>query len=173
VAGVDQFELELEKLRSLVYVGWPERLLGLPRYLFPRLFAGVTNRLSPAKPSGLLAESEFGPRLETLVDHYVRNQSKMQSVLKPHDARLLVALQPLRSDAVSTPRGKGFSAFRSQARTRLQEAGVPVVDTNETSPPLTSDLFMDQVHLDARGNTVIAEALSSAIKARKLVSCAK
>jgi lysophospholipase L1-like esterase len=109
-----------------------------------------------------------------LADIYARNMGKMVIVAEAFGARLLCVLQP---DYVSlfekhrpNQMSLYYTAFRRAARPLLDEAGVVHIDLNNFEDSFLPDMFMDQIHLNARGNQVMAEIVESEITTRNLLT---
>jgi lysophospholipase L1-like esterase len=108
-----------------------------------------------------------------LADIYARNMEKMAIVAEAFGAPLLCALQPdyfsLFDKHQVNQASLYYTAFRRAARPLLDEAGVVHIDLNDFEDAFLPNMFMDQVHLNARGNQVMAEIIESEITTRNLL----
>jgi lysophospholipase L1-like esterase len=57
-------------------------------------------------------------------------------------------------------RGDRYGAFRTKAKQVLDSHGIAYIDLNEHHAELAVDMFMDDLHLDRRGNGAIARIVA-------------
>ena len=109
-----------------------------------------------------------------LADVYARNMGKMAIVSEAFGARLLCVLQPDYVALFETHKPNQISdyytAFRRAARPLLDNGGVVHIDLNDFEDAFLPDMFMDQIHLNARGNQVMAEIVEREIATRNLLA---
>jgi lysophospholipase L1-like esterase len=104
---------------------------------------------------------------DTVISNYVRNIYKMHRFCRAFDARFLCALQPSRKSIFDDDsKGHEYSDFRNEVKKELQLLGVAYIDLNEHKDQYTVDMFMDSVHLDERGNRVMANLLAPMVQAQ-------
>jgi lysophospholipase L1-like esterase len=178
-AGVsNSFFLVEDRLRLLYRLesgAWPSRAAHAVPLVFKNLARLVRSaRGEPAAPAGAAGAGAgaLGRDPGSLAAAYARNVAKMRTVAEAFGARFLCVLQAdreaLRAGAPPAAALR-YARFRSAARRRLDEAGVAHLDLNDLRGALDPGMFMDRVHLDARGNRAVAAAVRDAIASRSLL----
>jgi len=165
-AGFNGLSGMIEKpMQDLVIFTDPNPLrrlaFGLPRLLFPE----IIRRLSPAwVPAGEHASAKRSAEI------YLRNMEKAHRILAAHGVAFLCALQPLRADADARSSGllERFRVLKRAAHAGLAEREIQFVDL-QRAPGLRPEMFLDSMHLDARGNALLAEVVAQAIVQRNLL----
>ena len=66
-------------------------------------------------------------------------------------------------------RSKGYKIFCTEAKRVMAATGIEHIDLND-SRELQPVMFMDRVHLNARGNQVVAAIVKKVIEERDLLS---
>ncbi len=136
---------------------------GLPRLLFPNLMAGLFPDPGPTGQTPL----ERAARL------YVRNVLKMRRISKAFGSAFLCALQPLHpaiyeATDIQAWDKRRFRYTRALARSRFTAEQVEFVDLND-EPGIEAGMYLDDFHLDARGNELMARAVAARIVERGLL----
>jgi len=165
VNGARQVQEELERLHALSYAPLHVRLLHLPDVVF----AYTLRRLgaSPLEASGRLGAVEGTTRrndLDGIAARYARNQVKMARISTAFGASFLCVLQP-NGDLMQWTRPSRYTRFRERVKTELAREGIAWLDLNDRADVLHHEMFMDPIHLDARGNAVMADILAPTLAA--------
>jgi lysophospholipase L1-like esterase len=163
VNGSQQVENQLLRLAGLVDRGPITRLGQLYRVVFPQ----IANRLSALQLPGIHARAaeEFGVfALDTVAERYVDNIEKMSGVARAFGARFLCVLQPSEYAMHINPTEDPYLEFRTYVKTEAKLRGVPLLDLNEHADRIEANMFMDNVHLDARGNQVMAQIVAPVLR---------
>jgi len=134
---------------------------GLPRVLFPEIIRRLSD---PWVPEGERASAKRAAEI------YLDNMEKAHTILTAHDVNFLCALQPLRADADAQSSGllARFRVLRQVARAGFVERGIHFVDLQGTKA-LQPEMFLDSMHLDARGNALLAKRVARAVMQRGLL----
>jgi lysophospholipase L1-like esterase len=180
-AGVsNSFFLIEDRLRLLYRLesgAWPSRALHAIPLVFKnlaRLARSARGELeAPAEPAAADPGARgIGREPGALAAVYAGNVAKMRTVAEAFGGRFLCVLQADR-EALRAGAAPGaalrYARFRAEARRRLDEAGVAHLDLNELRDAFDPGMFMDRVHLDARGNRALAEVVRDAIRSRGLL----
>ena len=165
VNGARQVQEELKRLHALSYAPLHVRLWHLPdvvlAYTMRRIGA------SPLAAAGRLLAVEGATRrndLDGIAARYARNQVKMARVAAAFGASFLCVLQP-NGDLMRRATPGRYSRFREQAETEFRREEIAWLDLNDRADVLRPDMFMDPIHLDARGNAAMAEVLAPVLEA--------
>jgi lysophospholipase L1-like esterase len=75
--------------------------------------------------------------------------------------RFLVAMQP------DVDRGKDYQSFREKAEQALRREGIRVLDLGACKE-FVPTMFLDQMHLNADGNRIMADMIARAIEDEQL-----
>jgi lysophospholipase L1-like esterase len=166
VHGARQVQEELARLHALSYAPLSVRLLHLPDVVF----AYTLRRLgaSPLEASGSLpaVEGTTGRSdLDGIAARYARNQVKMARIAAAFGADFLCVLQP-NGDLMQWSTPSRYTRFREQVKAALAREGVACLDLNDRADVLHLEMFMDPIHLDARGHAAMAEILAPVLEAR-------
>jgi lysophospholipase L1-like esterase len=164
VNGTRQVQEALKRLYALSYAPLYVRLLHLPDVLF----AYTLRRFdaSPLEASGNLAAVEGTTHhsdLEGIAARYARNQVKMSRIAAAFGAGFLCVIQP--NGDVMRGATSRYPRFREQIEAQLSLERVAWLDLNNRADVLQPDMFMDPIHLDARGNAAIADVLAPVLEA--------
>lgn len=162
--GFDQVEQQLEIACRLTSNNYPKRILAnLLNGFFPAITASI-RRLSDEPP---------GPsdsRLNQVASTYATNHRKMDLVGKAFGFALLTVLQPdarvLFPDKLDPGPQDRYERFCGVAKRLLAETGIPTVDLNDSSSMFSLEMFKDAIHLDPRGNRVIADLIAKELDRR-------
>jgi hypothetical protein len=113
---------------------------------------------------------------EAVLDTFVDNLERMHAFARGRGARFLAVLQPEllgkrrlsdaeRSLGTDEQAGAAYRRFAARARAALTARGVPCLDLNVAADFVESreTLFLDQVHLSAQGNALVARAVQQAL----------
>jgi len=163
VNGSQQIENQLLRLTLLIDRGPITRLTNLHRVIFPQ----IANRLGMLRLPGIHARAveKFGVyELDTIAERYVSNIAKMAGVARAFGARFLCVLQPSEYAMYINPTQDPYLAFRTSVKTEAKLRGVPLLDLNEHADRIEANMFMDNVHLDARGNQVMAQIVAAVLR---------
>lgn len=190
VNGGVQFERELATASALTHSNLLARIARMPIELLSRtremaavlaaVSIGGLKAVLPASVKDRLrrlvgsTESEDPYRfaegrlqIEDAAERYARNAEKMAMITRATGGRFLIALQPTRSSVSAEPgdpRAKEiYARFRASVKERLAEKGIPVLDLSDSAGRIDAGMFMDEAHLDDRGNRVMAEITSEVI----------
>jgi lysophospholipase L1-like esterase len=190
VSGFDQIELELRRLhQATAFESLRSRMVSLGGILLPELrrltrsaldanlphlaarLLSRTPESSQQMPGGMPpVPPEVERRLERVILAYERNVLKMAEVSRMAGGQFLCVIQPIRYSFQSSPprgvRPVRYPKFRNHVAATLQVAKVPYVDLNEAQDVLKASMFLDDVHLDAEGNAVMARLVAKAIRAK-------
>ena len=182
-AGVNNtfFMIEdgLQRLYQLESGGLFDRLGGALPLVFKNIAKLFRSALELPPPSlspdlGNDERSVLPRNPAVLADIYARNMGKMAIVAEAFGARLLCVLQPDYLSLFNTDPPNQMSlyytAFRRAARPLLDEGGVVHIDLNDFEDAFLPNMFMDQIHLNARGNQLMAEIVENEIKNRNLLA---
>ena len=92
----------------------------------------------------------------------------MQRVANTFSAEFLCVMQPTR-DWVVKGDDKKYYVFRGESKAFMTREGVAFVDINDHAEKFTGEMFMDDLHLDATGNRILASILVTEIGERGLL----
>jgi len=164
VHGARQVQEALKQSHALSYARLSVRLLHLPDVVF----AYTLRRLgaSPLEAAGHLPPVEgTTPRntLDGIAARYARNEVKMSRIASAFGAGFLSVIQP--NGDVMHGASSRYTRFREHVETELRREGVSWLDLNDRADVLQADMFMDPIHLDARGNAAMAEVLAPVLEA--------
>jgi len=166
VNGARQVQEELERLHALTYAPLAIRLLHLPDVLFAytlrRLDASPLARMGRPPAMG---DTAYRIDLDGIASRYARNQVKMSRVAAAFGAGFLCVLQA-NGDIMWKGRPSRYTRFRELVGTELRREGVTSLDLNDRADVLRAEMFMDPIHLDARGNAAMAEVLAPILETR-------
>ena len=191
VNGGLQYEEELEILDALIYSNIFTRIINLPRILFARIktmseilfnmtFDSINaalnknkelkNRIKKIlKSIGLMKTG--GLTIDVLSTKYIQNIKKMDKVAKAYNANFLCVLQPVEDFIMNRQKipeyTDGWWEFRSIVKQQFDQFDIKHLDLNDYIVKILPEMFMDGVHLDRRGNRVMAEIVASTITEKK------
>jgi len=159
-------ESNLERLQEIQYSSFGTRLLvAVELSIFPVLGKKIRSLLKESSVDGNVKE-----RVRWAALAYAENISKMHQVSTSFGAQFYCAMQPdLRSlgaarAASDIEEGKLYDFFREVARQKLKTMGISCLDLNEYAGKLTSEMFMDGIHLNEQGNEFVAKILARNLK---------
>lgn len=134
------------------------RLAALPRFLFPLLLERAGEAASSFRPSPVRRRDA-----EDAAGSYAAHVSKLALVARAaRGARLLCVIQPFQPGAAPEVAAE-YGRFARSAAARLRRGGVGVIDLSGGGG-IPARLYMDAVHLDARGNAELARALAGPVR---------
>lgn len=163
VNGSLQVQNQLLRLTMLVERGPLTRLANLHHVIFPRIAA----RWGAIRLSAIHARAvkEFGVyTLDEVVERYLHNIEKMAGVARAFGARFLCVIQPSESGMHTNQSEEPYARFRAHVKTSARLGDVPMLDLNEHADRIEANMFMDNVHLDARGNQMMAEIVAANLR---------
>lgn len=163
VNGSQQVQNQLLRLTFLVDRGPITRLAHLHHVIFPQ----IANRLEILRLPRIHARGvrELGVyELDAVAERYARNVAKMAGVAQAFGARFLCVLQPSEYAMYINPTADPYREFLNQVKKTTGLRGVALLDLNEHTERIESNMFMDNVHLDARGNQVMAEIIAPILR---------
>lgn len=164
--GASQVEGQLNVLNGYVYSGLFSRLVNMAKIPFVRTSSTVEKALgkfsAAANPQQTVA-SGSSEVVDKAVDSYTENVWKMDQIASTFSARFLCVLQPT-SSWVDKGEDGLYDEFRQQAEARLMEKDVAILDLNDHADAFLADMFMDDLHLDARGNKIMAAIVAQQIR---------
>jgi len=161
VNGSLQVQQQLHQLTLLVDRDPITRIANLPHVLFPR----IEKRIAALRLASLHARAveNLGVyEMDAVAERYARNVATMARVASEFGARFLCVVQPAKPAVRARGPEQGYSTFRKVAEASLTQRGVDFVDLNDFADRFDPSLFMDEVHLDARGNHLMAEIVVTA-----------
>jgi lysophospholipase L1-like esterase len=165
VNGARQMQEALERLHALSYAPLNVRLRHLPdvvlAYTLRRIGA------SPLAAAGHMPGGDGTTRrndLNGIAARYARNQVKMARVAAAFGASFVCVLQP-NGDLMRGATSGRYTRFREQVQTELRRDDIACLDLNDRADVLRPEMFMDPIHLDARGNAAMAEVLAPVLEA--------
>jgi len=194
--GANEFaavEFQLREHYIFTKMPFMTRLANIPRIIFPQidiLFRRAVNKLRrylfgyvPIVTNDALTryyqdvyekydrrEDDYmkeKPRqidVRTAADIYVKNISKMSKIASSIDCEFLCIIQPENVMSVK------YSAFCKEAKKRLKERGIEYIDMNQYRDKFADSEFLDAVHMNAKGNIVLAELILDTIKSKGLLN---
>ena len=180
-AGVSNaFFLMEDRLRRL-YLLETGGVLRRSRAALPLVFKNVAKLVAGASQTGLApatggeagAGALIGDDPASIARVYAANARKMKIVAEAFGGRFLCVLQPDRESfgrREGRSLGQGYERFRQEAGRRLREAGVAHVDLNDFPEAFERSMFMDRIHLDARGNRAMADVVRGVIQREGLLA---
>jgi len=156
VAGFDQMELCLEELSRIKNDNIFNRFACLPAVLFPRLSERCQIFMSKFHGSDkkMGVELEAGLQPTIAAKEYVKNIEKMAVISKAYGSEFLCVIQPIKKSE------QRYDEFRQTARSMLDLKKISYLDLNDARERFSDDMFFGKAHLDARGQTLIAELIS-------------
>jgi lysophospholipase L1-like esterase len=111
--------------------------------------------------------------IETVSEKYANNILKMNRFAKGFNSNFLVVVQPAKSCIIDQNQyqmsANNYSDFRILIRKYFHNNNIDFIDLNERKKALRTDMFMDELHLDDRGNMIIAEIVAAYIKKNNLL----
>lgn len=169
--GHDELENQLHKMYLLTHSNFFARCANIYRVIFAKTLYKLRHsyRIKPIKNlMGKIIgsnddrnEKELHKRLGAISSIYIRNIMKMNRLAKAYNANFLCVLQP---SEVTITTGKGhYAIFCSKVRKLLDQYKIPYIVLNDYAMKLKKDMFMSTLHLDERGNKVIADILAEKI----------
>ena len=168
--GATQVEGQLESLNGYVYSGFFKRLPHMFKIPFVRTRSTVERAIDQFRPNsnGQQSEEEAAKILAASIDTYSKNIWKMDQISDTFSAQFLCVLQPSKSLLEKGSDGK-YTTFRDGVKTNLQKHDIPLLDLNDNIDDFTVDMFMDELHLDVRGNEVMASIIAEALQMEGLI----
>jgi lysophospholipase L1-like esterase len=100
--------------------------------------------------------------LEQSVSLYTTNVWKMHRICETFSSRFLCVLQPSR-DWVITREDSLYVEFCGRAKETMSGHGIAFADINSHSESFLGDMFMDNLHLDAEGTSIMASIVAKEI----------
>jgi lysophospholipase L1-like esterase len=104
--------------------------------------------------------------LDGIAARYARNQVKMARVAAAFGAGFLCVLQP-NGDLMQQSTPSRYTRFRDRVKAEFDREGVAWLDLNDRADVLHHDMFMDPIHLDARGNAAMADVVAPVLEAKR------
>jgi hypothetical protein len=158
VNGWDQIESEFRSLNHSSAFPPVERMADIYRALFPKLSHKIMN--SRLWPNWNATPSKKSVDLSVAAEAFARNIIKMNTLSKGFQYNFMCVLQPDRGH------NEKYRNFRNIAKSYFEKEGLKYLDLNDLEhEKIRPERFMDEVHLDALGNKLVAE-----IVAKKLVN---
>ncbi len=151
-----------------------ERLLELPQYVFPELFGRMSAAIANLPPSPMFG---LPPLVASAASNYVSNIEVMNVLVMGAGAQLLCVLQP-QQDMLGWPftgipifvrEMQNYRTFRRIVKEALQEGGIQWLDLNDFPELHNNAYYLDPVHLNARGNALMAKIIGEQIRRRGLL----
>jgi lysophospholipase L1-like esterase len=172
--GNSELELRLKELRDFNHPNFiPRAFHTISSLFFPTIRQLILQEINSAGKKSL-NEKVFK---ETL-SQYVQNEIHLNKVAQSINAKLIVILQP-QSNLISLLQKESHSVEQEQklmvaaleyrvfsiaAQREMQAAGLTVFNWVTEDIGLTSALFLDNVHLNAEGNKIMASKLAEFIR---------
>ena len=106
-----------------------------------------------------------------VADNYVRNVIKMSMIARASRANFLCILQRFRPGTGPRERRltSQYRAFLRRVEIGLREKRINYVDLDDDKVEINKSNFMDSVHLDAQGNSIMAEIIAHKITGARLL----
>lgn len=168
--GATQVEGQLESLNGYVYSGFFKRIPHMLEIPFVRTRSTIERAVNQFRPASSQQQSEevAAEILTKSIDTYSKNVWKSYQISDTFSARFLCVLQPSKSLLEKGDDGT-YTTFRNGVKTNLQNHGIPFLDLNDYIDDFTVDMFMDELHLDVRGNEVMASIIAEALQQEGLL----
>ncbi len=148
-----------------------EKLLSLHKFLFISLEERM--KLGAAAISFPLRQGKIGENIVIAARNYAANIHKMSGIAHYGGARFLCVIQPFRAlnNRDDERFGKGYRKFIGIAGRELHRQKVAIMNLNSTkyNKYLKPSFFMDEVHLDYRGNVAMARLVAERIRKLRLL----
>lgn len=148
-----------------------ERLLNLDKILFPRLEEKL--KQGEATTDRVLRGEKIKKNILVAARQYASNVSKMAGIACYGGARFLCVIQPLRvsNDFPSKHVAALYGKFIGIASKELRQRKIAVMNLNSSKydKHLKPSVFMDGVHLDYRGNVMMARLVADRIRELRLL----
>lgn len=147
---------------------------GLPGVLFPTITRGIETALNDQK-SATFTESAT----RETVAAYIDTITKMHRTATSNNANFLVVIQAdkrslLRAagttlkDPAAKNLAEQYDLFRSEAAHAFKTLQINYIDLNDYWEQLPIAHFMDNVHLNAEGNRIVAELIAAVMKSNTI-----
>lgn len=163
--GANQIENKLEMREALYDPNLFKRIfLSAPKIIFPHVILLKQNFVRPQK--------EIYLPTERTVSRYVRNMEKMNHIAAAFGSRFLCVLQPQKPASNPTEAQKRYSDFCLRVKGLLKEKSIPFLDLNDHSDQFAESMFMDQIHLNKKGQLVVANLVMSQLERMDLTDAA-
>ncbi len=186
INGANRIQYELSQLNSLIYTNFFNRCFNFYRVLYAKTiysqggifnsiaqyFHGLFNSLKNSNH-----DSEFSsPQMldtETVALRYSSNLIKMDRLTKQLGGNFLCMLQPVMSDPrtqkLKDNNTSSYIDFCNRVKKQIKQHDIDYVDLNNYSKTLTDHIFFDGVHLDERGNELLADIIGELILKENLI----
>jgi len=158
--GFEQIEDQLKTLRRLEDPSFWTRASHFHEILFPRITASIISNRYIGFVKRWVVEH---PDVSSSAEIYAKNIIKIHKMGSAFQYNFLCVLQPDKEIA------EQFCTFREISKRYFDREKVKYLDL-EQAGDIKTETFMDNAHLDAIGNKVIAEIISKTIIAERLLS---
>lgn len=170
--GFEMLESRLIDVQSLTLATGPSRLFQLLPFIFPATVARLQHVIEQRAATKSLTENkEFLVDIGPVAETYARNMGKMAALAHATHRRFLCVIQPGRpaetGNTLEEKMADDYATFRTLAKDKLRRLNVDTLDLNDFSSELPRARFMDEMHLDAQGNEIMARIVSEKIKAMR------
>ena len=178
VSGFRKVESQLRESYILTESNFIVRLSSLYKVFFPRLveLAGRTIRRIKKVTHKSVAVTYMDDYDEndliTASRAYAKNISKMSMIARASNCKFICLFQPTQLSSGTRRINSGkipYDIFRSEAKKYFQEKNILYADLNEYGARILKEFYMDDGHLDAKGNLVLAEVTCEIIKNKRLL----
>jgi len=105
--------------------------------------------------------------IQTAVSYYSKNIVKMAGLLDSVNCRFLCVISPYDENKgykKAKIYGEKYSLFPKEVKKRFNENKIQHIDLNDYKAEITSDKFLDNMHLNASGNLTVAKIVSNVVR---------
>lgn len=163
--GFDQIEDQLVASAQLSDSSLFTRFSGLPRILFPRLVSRIRQSRIGLWAAWFRREEMQSQPLDLAAIRYADNLGKMHQLGRAFNFQFLAVMQP------DVNREEDYRQFRARTEAVLARQGVRVLNLGDRSEFLPS-MFLDTMHLDGVGHSLMAELIARMIQSEQLLTSA-